>query len=151
MYWVSIQATLFIVIVHYSGRSRGWRVGARLGGLRGCVRTCAMTPTSSNTSCPILWTNSRTVDWSSTSGTPTQMVQRPTSRTRSTLFSLFGVRDHTGASEVMWETCAPGHGEGPWNDTGAVTKRLPRRLELARQNCVRATPFDALMEHESQR
>jgi hypothetical protein len=49
---------------------------------------------------------------------------------RSTLFSLFGVRDHTGASEVVWETCAPGHGEGPWNDIGAVMKQLPQRLEL---------------------
>jgi hypothetical protein len=34
-------------------------------------------------------------------------------------------------TSVTWETCAPGHGKGPWDGIGAVIKRLLRELEIA--------------------
>jgi hypothetical protein len=38
-------------------------------------------------------------------------------------------KSESGATSVMWETCAPGHGKGPWDGIGAVIKRLLRTLE----------------------
>ena len=73
-------------------------------------------------------------------------------KNRSTFFSLFVFKQHIGASEEMWETCAPGHRKGPWDGIGAVIKRLLRRLEVQGQIttlCARQV-FDALVDHESQ-
>lgn len=38
--------------------------------------------------------------------------------------------EKSGAFTVLWETCAPGHGKGPWDGIGAVIKRTIRALEL---------------------
>ena len=46
-----------------------------------------------------------------------------------TMQSLFKFKTTSGASTVVWETCAPGHGKGPWDGIGAVVKRLLRQLE----------------------
>jgi hypothetical protein len=43
--------------------------------------------------------------------------------------SLFAFKTKSGASTVVWETCAPGHGKGPWDGIGAVVKRLLRSME----------------------
>jgi hypothetical protein len=46
-----------------------------------------------------------------------------------TMQSLFTFKSTTGALTVLWETCAPGHGKGPWDGIGAVIKRFLRLLE----------------------
>ena len=77
-YWVSIQLTLFIVVGHY-------RVAAEDGGFE--LLSEAYVVVSSDLRhdtyfvCPIWQAISGPVDWCSTSGTSTQMVQRLTSRT----------------------------------------------------------------------
>lgn len=43
--------------------------------------------------------------------------------------SLFSFKASSGATTVVWETCAPGHGKGPWDGIGAVIKRFMRQLE----------------------
>lgn len=48
---------------------------------------------------------------------------------RFTFFSVFAFKKLANAKHVMWETCAPGHGKGPWDGIGAVVKRLLRDLE----------------------
>ena len=66
-----------------------------------------------------------------------------------TMQSLFEFKTKSGASTILWETCAPGHGKGPWDGVGAVIKRLLRELE--RLEKVRLhTPkdaFDVLVAH----
>ena len=49
---------------------------------------------------------------------------------RYTFFSMFKFRKLAEAVSVMWETCAPGHGKGPWDGIGAVVKRLLRDAEV---------------------
>jgi len=51
-------------------------------------------------------------------------------KNRFTMHSLFKFKTKIGATTVVWETCAPGHGKGPWDGIGAVIKSLIRRLEL---------------------
>ena len=46
-----------------------------------------------------------------------------------TMHSLFKFKTTVGATTVVWETCAPGHGKGPWDGIGAVVKRFVRLLE----------------------
>jgi hypothetical protein len=48
---------------------------------------------------------------------------------RFTFFSVFNFMRKSKAKHFMWETCAPGHGKGPWDGIGAVVKRLLRNLE----------------------
>ena len=43
--------------------------------------------------------------------------------------SLFRFKTKSGATTILWETCAPGHGKGPWDGIGAVIKRFMRQLE----------------------
>ena len=50
-------------------------------------------------------------------------------KNRFTMESLFTFKTTSGASTILWETCAPGHGKGPWDGIGAVVKRLLRELE----------------------
>jgi len=50
-------------------------------------------------------------------------------KNRFTMHSLFKFKTTSGASTIVWETCAPGHGKGPWDGIGAVVKRLLRQLE----------------------
>ena len=45
------------------------------------------------------------------------------------MHSLFKFKTTVGATTVVWETCAPGHGKGPWGGIGAVVKRFVRLLE----------------------
>ena len=45
------------------------------------------------------------------------------------MHSLFKFKTKVGAFSVVWETCAPGHGKGPWDGIGAVIKRFLRDLE----------------------
>ena len=45
------------------------------------------------------------------------------------MHSLFKFKTTVGATTVVWETCAPGHGKGPWDGIGAVVKRFVRLLE----------------------
>ena len=55
----------------------------------------------------------------------------------------------SGATTVTWETCAPGHGKGPWDGIGAVIKRFLRLLEKNTQvyaNGARDV-FCALLDH----
>jgi hypothetical protein len=47
-----------------------------------------------------------------------------------TMHSLKIFLEKSGAASVMWETCAPGHGKGPWDGIGAVIKRTIRALEV---------------------
>ena len=47
-----------------------------------------------------------------------------------TMHSLRVFLEKSGAASVMWETCAPGHGKGPWDGIGAVIKRTIRALEV---------------------
>ena len=47
-----------------------------------------------------------------------------------TMHSLKVFLEKSGAASVMWETCAPGHGKGPWDGIGAVIKRTIRALEV---------------------
>ena len=42
---------------------------------------------------------------------------------------MFDFKERTSAKSILWETCAPGHGKGPWDGVGAVIKRLLRMLE----------------------
>ena len=57
-------------------------------------------------------------------------------KNRFTMQSLFKFKTRSGATTVVWETCAPGHGKGPWDGIGAVVKRFCRRME--RENKVYA-------------
>jgi hypothetical protein len=73
-------------------------------------------------------------------------------KNRYTFFSLFQFQRTVGASHVMWETCAPGHGKGPWDGIGAVIKRILRSLEV-QGKVVALTPYDvflALLRWENQ-
>jgi len=49
---------------------------------------------------------------------------------RFTFQSVFNFKTKAGADHVLWETCAPGHGKGPWDGIGAVVKRLLRAMEI---------------------
>ena len=49
---------------------------------------------------------------------------------RFTFQSVFNFKAKAKADHVLWETCAPGHGKGPWDGIGAVVKRLLRALEI---------------------
>jgi hypothetical protein len=51
-------------------------------------------------------------------------------KSRFTFQSIFNFKKLAGALHVMWETCAPGHGKGPWDGIGAVVKRMLRGLEI---------------------
>ena len=62
-------------------------------------------------------------------GTSTRTGPPHTSRTNSQCSALFKFKTTTGATTVLWETCAPGHGKGPWDGIGAVIKRFVRLLE----------------------
>jgi hypothetical protein len=151
-YWVTIQVTLFIVVVHY-------RVAAEDGGFE--LVSEAHVGVSSDLHHDTHFVQhfmSRLSDHLKERGLEFDIWNINTDgaashfKNRSTFFSLFDFKKHTGASEVMWETCAPGHGKGPWDGIGAVIKRLLRRLELLGKIttlCARHV-FDALMEHESQ-
>ena len=69
-----------------------------------------------------------------------------------TMQSLFSFKTSFGATTVVWETCAPGHGKGPWDGIGAVIKRFLRRLEKDSKlyaNGARDV-FCALLDHFSQ-
>ena len=50
-------------------------------------------------------------------------------KNRFTMQSLFSFKTRVGADSVVWETCAPGHGKGPWDGIGAVIKRFLRQQE----------------------
>ena len=50
-------------------------------------------------------------------------------KNRFTMQSLFKFKSTSGATTILWETCAPGHGKGPWDGIGAVIKRFLRKLE----------------------
>lgn len=72
-------------------------------------------------------------------------------KNRFTLFSLFEFLDYADAMAALWETCAPGHGKGPWDGLGAVIKRTLRDLELRFPEEKYMTDprmvFDVLVEH----
>ena len=74
-------------------------------------------------------------------------------KNRFTVHSLFTFKTKSGASTILWETCAPGHGKGPWDGVGAVVKRLLRQLE--RQDKMYANGaqdvFRALVRHDKHR
>ena len=65
------------------------------------------------------------------------------------MHSLFKFKTTTGATTILWETCAPGHGKGPWDGIGAVIKRLLRLLETQNKvyNSGARDVFCALLEH----
>ena len=60
---------------------------------------------------------------------------------RYTFQSVFNFKLKAKADHVLWETCAPGHGKGPWDGIGAVVKRLLRALEIKDKVYVRG-PLD---------
>jgi hypothetical protein len=51
----------------------------------------------------------------------------------------------------MWETCAPGHGKGPWDGIGAVVKRFLRLLETQGKTYMQGARdvFLAVLEHDA--
>ena len=65
------------------------------------------------------------------------------------MHSLFKFKTKVGATTVVWETCAPGHGKGPWDGIGAVIKRLIRKLELHQKVYAQGARdvFMALLQH----
>ena len=70
-------------------------------------------------------------------------------KNRFTMQSLFRFKTKSGASTIVWETCAPGHGKGPWDGIGAVVKRLLRQLERFEKLYARGARdvFCALVAH----
>ena len=75
-----------------------------------------------------------------TDGAPSQF------KNRFTMQSLFSFKTRVGADSVVWETCAPGHGKGPWDGIGAVIERFLRQQE--KYNKIYANDvFLALVKH----
>ena len=70
-------------------------------------------------------------------------------KNRFTMQSMFNFKTKTGATTVLWETCAPGHGKGPWDGIGAVIKRFMRKLEKNSKiyACGARDVFLGLLEH----
>jgi hypothetical protein len=52
-----------------------------------------------------------------------------TYKNKFTVQSLFRFKKRVSAHTILWATCAPGHGKGPWDGIGAVVKQLLARLE----------------------
>jgi hypothetical protein len=65
-------------------------------------------------------------------------------KNRFTMFSLKILLTKSGAKTVMWSTCAPGHGKGPWDGIGAVVKRILRTLEK-QGKAHDSTPMDVFL------
>ena len=123
-HWVHNQVTLFIVITHF--REAGiWKEEAHIfvsadGSHDTYFVQRAMTALGEHFKlrgvAPASW-------YINTDGAPSHF------KNKYTMQSLFAFKQHVGAKNVVWETCAPGHGKGPWDGVGAVVKRFLRQLE----------------------
>ena len=61
-------------------------------------------------------------------------------KNRFTFQFICELKDLIGATILAWETCAPGHGKGPWDGLCAVIKSWLRRYEIQRKTtCARDT------------
>ena len=106
-YWVSIQVTLFIVVIHYRVQTdEGFELVSE-------SHVCVSSDLHHDTHfvqhfMPSLAEHlkARGLEfdiWNiNTDGAPSHF------KNKSTFFSLFDFKEKAGASEVMWETCAPG-------------------------------------------
>ena len=54
-------------------------------------------------------------------------------KNRFTFQFICELKDLIGATILAWETCAPGHGKGPWDGLCAVIKSWLRRYEIQRK------------------
>ena len=147
-HWTHQQVTLFIVISHF-WKDREWTSEAHIfvsadgshdtyfvqrtmGALKDHFKARGIEPKH--------W-------YFNTDGAPSHF------KSRFTMQSLFTFKTTSGASTVLWETCAPGHGKGPWDGIGAVVKRLLRQMERFEQlyaNGARDV-FQALVKSGNQR
>lgn len=109
-YWVTIQVTLFIVVIHYRIPSDSEGGGFQLVSE---AHVCVSSDMHHDTHFVQHFMSSlaehlkqRGLEfdiWNiNTDGAASHF------KNRSTFFSLFSFKRKTGASEVMWETCAPG-------------------------------------------
>lgn len=107
-YWVSIQVTLYIVVIHY-------RIMAEDGTFKAVseAHVCVSSDPHHDTHF-VQHFMERLADHLKSRGLEFDIWNINTDgaashfKNRSTFFSLFAFKNKTGASEVMWETCAPG-------------------------------------------